>query len=65
VCAEEVQWTDLDYARVHLNSTLYSDVHVKLNTVLLWQKSAFNRKKTLFTNKLDINLQKKLVKCYV
>ena len=37
MCAEEVHWTDLDYARVHLNSTLYIDVHVKLNTVLLWQ----------------------------
>jgi hypothetical protein len=28
-------------------------------------KSAFNKKKTLFTNKLDLNLRKKLVKCYI
>jgi hypothetical protein len=28
-------------------------------------KAAFNKKKTLFTNKLDLNLRKKLVKCYI
>ena len=28
-------------------------------------KAAFNKKKNLFTSKLDINLRKKLVKCYV
>jgi hypothetical protein len=28
-------------------------------------KAAFNRKKTLFTSKLNLNLRKKLVKCYI
>ena len=28
-------------------------------------KVAFNKKKNLFTNKLDLNLRKKLLKCYV
>jgi len=28
-------------------------------------KVAFNKKKTLFTSKLDSNLRKKLVKCYI
>jgi hypothetical protein len=28
-------------------------------------KTAFNKKKNLFTNKLDLNLRKKLVKCYI
>jgi hypothetical protein len=28
-------------------------------------KAAFNRQKTLFTSKLDLNLRKKLVKCYI
>jgi len=27
--------------------------------------AAFNKKKTLFTSKLDLNLMKKLVKCYI
>jgi hypothetical protein len=29
------------------------------------KKAAFNKKKTLFTSKLDLNLRKKLVKCYI
>ena len=28
-------------------------------------KTAFNKKKTLFSSKLDLNLRKKLVKCYI
>ena len=28
-------------------------------------KAVFNKKKTLFTNKLGLNLRKKLVKCYI
>jgi hypothetical protein len=28
-------------------------------------KAAFNKKKNLFTSKLDLNLMKKLVKCYI
>jgi len=28
-------------------------------------KAAFNKKKTLFTRKLDLNLRKKPVKCYI
>ena len=28
-------------------------------------KAAFNKKKNLFTSKLDLNLRKKVVKCYV
>ena len=28
-------------------------------------KAAFNKKKNLFTSKLDLNLRKKVVKCYI
>jgi len=28
-------------------------------------KAAFNKKKTHFTSKLDLNLRKKLIKCYI
>ena len=28
-------------------------------------KAAFNKKKNLFTSKLELNLRKKLVKCYI
>ena len=36
---------------------------IKTRTVVA--KTAFNRKKTLFTSKLDLNLRNKLVKCYI
>jgi len=42
---------------------MMQDVQVKLNPLLPWQKAAFNQK-TLFAIKLDLNLRKKLVKCY-
>ena len=29
------------------------------------EKAAFSKKKTLFTSKLDLNLRKKLIKCYI
>jgi hypothetical protein len=38
---------------------------VKLNPELPSAKAAFNKKKTLFTSKLDCNLRKKLIKCYI
>jgi hypothetical protein len=28
-------------------------------------KAAFSKKRTLFTSKLDLNLRKKLAKCYI
>jgi hypothetical protein len=28
-------------------------------------KAAFSKKKILFTSKLDLNLRKKLIKCYI
>ena len=28
-------------------------------------KAAFSKKKNLFTSKLDLNLRKKLIKCYI
>ena len=43
------------------------DVCVKLNTGLPWQKlhSTNKKNKNPFTSKLDLNLGKKLVKCYI
>ena len=40
-------------------------VLVKLNPGLPWQKLHLTRRRLFFTSKLDINLRKKLVKCYV
>jgi hypothetical protein len=41
------------------------DVHVKLHPRLPWQKQPSTKNKALFTSKLDLNLRKKLVKCYI
>jgi len=43
---------------------MMKDVHVKLNAGLPMTKTAFN-KNALFTSKMDLNLRKKLVKCYI
>ena len=32
---------------------------------IVMAKAAFNKKKTLLTSKLDLNLRKKLIKCYI
>jgi len=44
---------------------MIEDVLVKLNVGLLWLKLAFNNKRNLFTGTLDLELRKKLVKCYI
>ena len=36
-----------------------------LQSLLLAAKAAFSKKKALFTSKLDLNLRKKLIKCYI
>ena len=38
---------------------------VKLNPGLPWQKLHLTRRRIFFTSKMDLNLRKKLVKCYV
>jgi hypothetical protein len=41
------------------------NVNVELNPGLSLQKKTFNKKKTFFTNKLELNFRKELVKCYI
>ena len=36
-----------------------------IKSTIAMAKAAFNKKKTLFTSTLDLNLRKKLVKCYI
>ena len=44
---------------------MMEDVLVKLNRELLWLKLHSTRRGTLFTSTLDVELRKKLVKCYI
>jgi hypothetical protein len=43
---------------------MMEDVLVKLNVELLWLKLHLTKKRALFANTLDLELRKKLVKCY-
>jgi hypothetical protein len=51
----------------HLGSILTNDVRCtcKIKCRIAMAKAAFNKKRTLFTGILDLELRKKLVKCYV
>ena len=50
-----------------LDSTItsYARCTREIKSRIVMAKAAFNRKKNLFTSKLDLNLRKKLVKCYI
>jgi len=37
----------------------------EIKSRIVMTKAAFNNKKNLFSSKLELNLRKKLVKCYV
>ena len=37
----------------------------KIKSRIITTKAEFNKKKTLFARKLNLNLRKKLVKCYI
>ena len=51
----------------YLGSMLTNDGRCtcEIKSSIVMAKAAFNKKKTLFTSKLDLNLKKKLVKCYI
>jgi hypothetical protein len=51
----------------YLGSVLTNDGRCTCETEskIAMAKAAFNNKKTLFTSTLDLNLRKKLVKCYI
>jgi hypothetical protein len=51
----------------YLGSMITNDARCKreIKSMTATAKAALNRKKTLFTSKLDLNLRKKLVTCYI
>jgi hypothetical protein len=50
----------------YLGSTIANDARCtrEIKSRIAMAKAAFNKKKVLFTKKLDLNIKKKLVKCY-
>jgi hypothetical protein len=51
----------------YLGSILTNDGRCmcEIKSRIAMAKAAFNKKKTIFTSKLGLNLRKKLVKCYI
>ena len=49
----------------YLGSILTNDIRCTCEIKSRFAKAAFNKKKTFFTSKLDLNLRKKLVKSYI
>jgi hypothetical protein len=63
---EEKQLENVEYFNC-LGSMTTNDARCarEIKYRIVMAKTAFNRKKTLCTSKLDLNLGKKLVKCYI
>jgi hypothetical protein len=51
----------------YLGSMITNDASCtrEIKSRIAMAKAAFNKKKNLFTSKLDLNLRKKLVNCYI
>ena len=51
----------------YLGSLLTNDGRCtcEIKSTIAMAKAAFSKKKTLFASKLDLNLKKKLIKCYI
>ena len=65
IMTDEKQVNNVEYFKC-LGSMINDSRHTRdIETRITMEKAAFNRKKTLFTSKLDLNLRKKLVKCYI
>ena len=58
---ENVEWFK------YLGSMLTNDGRCtrEIKSRIAMAKAAFSKKRTLFTSKLDLNLRKKLIKCYI
>ena len=49
----------------YLGGLMSSDMRVKLKFRMAIARAAFNKKKVIFTSKLDSNIRKRLFKCYI
>jgi hypothetical protein len=66
IMMDQKQLENVEYL-IYLGSMITNDARCtrEIKSRIAMAKAAFNKKKTLFTSKLDINLRKKLVKCYI
>jgi hypothetical protein len=66
IMIDQKQLENVEYFN-YLGSMLTNDARCtrEIKSRIAMAKAAFNKKMTLFTSKLDLNLRKKLVKCYI
>jgi hypothetical protein len=66
IVIDQNQLDNVEYFN-YLGSMITNDARCtrEINFRIVMAKATFNKKKTLFTSKLDLNLRRKLVKCYI
>jgi hypothetical protein len=66
ITIDEKQLENVEYLN-SLGSMITNDARCTrvIKSRIAMAKAAFNKKKNLFTSKLDLNSMKKLVKCYI
>jgi hypothetical protein len=66
IMIDDEQLENVEYFN-YLDSITTNDASCtrEIKSRIAMSKAAFNKKKNLFTSKLDLNLRKKLVKCYI
>jgi hypothetical protein len=66
IMIDQKQLDNVEYLN-YLGSMITNDARCtrEIKSRIAMAKAAFNKKKNLFTSKLDLNLRKKLVKCYI
>jgi hypothetical protein len=66
IMTHQKQLENVEYFN-YLGSMITNDARCKreIKSRIVIAKAAFNKKKTPFTCKLDLNLRKKLVQCYI
>jgi hypothetical protein len=65
IMIDQKQLENVEYLS-YLGSMITNDARCtrEIKSRIVMAKSSFNKKKTLFTSKLDLSLRKKLVNCY-
>jgi hypothetical protein len=66
IMIDQKQLENVEYCN-YLGSMITNDVRCtrEIKSRIDMAKAAFNKNRTLFTSKLDLNLRMKLVKCYI
>jgi hypothetical protein len=66
IMIDQKQLENVEYFS-YLGSMITSDARCtrEIKSRIAMAKTAFNKNKNLFTSKLELNLRKKLVKCYI